>query len=95
MEDVPFETIWALEAPEDRLAEVAPADRHAWETMDAWMNIGAPENTASGTRALTGAARAPREGASFDAHAPALRRDPLGRVPVSDARRSPRTRGCR
>jgi aminopeptidase len=49
MEDVPFETIWALEAPEDMLAEVAPADRHAWETMDAWMNIGAPENTASGT----------------------------------------------
>jgi len=26
MEDVPFETIWALEAPEDMLAEVAPAD---------------------------------------------------------------------
>src|SRR6266516_1613669 len=44
MEDVPFETIWALEAPEDALAEVAPADRHAWETMDAWMNIGAPKN---------------------------------------------------
>jgi aminopeptidase len=48
MEDVPFELIWALEAPEDLLAEVAPADRHAWETMDAWMNIGAPENTAAG-----------------------------------------------
>jgi aminopeptidase len=48
MEDVPFETIWALEAPEEALAEVAPADRHAWETMDAWMNIGAPENTAAG-----------------------------------------------
>ncbi len=48
MEDVPFEVIWALEAPEDALAEVAPADRHAWETMDAWMNIGAPENTADG-----------------------------------------------
>jgi aminopeptidase len=48
MEDVPFETLWALEAPEELLAEVAPADRHAWETMDAWMNIGAPENTAAG-----------------------------------------------
>jgi aminopeptidase len=48
MEDVPFETIWALEAPEELLAEAAPADRHAWETMDAWMNIGAPENTAAG-----------------------------------------------
>src|SRR6266571_883447 len=48
MEDVPFELIWALEAPEEALADVAPADRHAWETMDAWMNIGAPENTAAG-----------------------------------------------
>ena len=48
MEDVPFEVIWALEAPEEALREVAPADRHAWETMDAWMNIGAPENTRAG-----------------------------------------------
>src|SRR5437667_4897533 len=48
MEDIPFEEVWALEAPEEVLAEVAPADRHAWETMDAWMNIGAPENTAAG-----------------------------------------------
>jgi aminopeptidase len=48
MEDVPFELIWALEAPEEALSEVAPADRQAWETMDAWMNIGAPENTAAG-----------------------------------------------
>src|SRR5437764_1162204 len=48
MEDVPFEVIWALEAPEEALSEVAPADRHAWETMDAWMNIGAPENTTAG-----------------------------------------------
>src|SRR6266700_730081 len=48
MEDVPFETIWALEAPQKLLAEAAPVDRHAWETMDAWMNIGAPENTAAG-----------------------------------------------
>src|SRR5438445_2175596 len=48
MEDVPFETLWGLEAPEEALSEVAPADRHAWETMDAWMNIGAPENTAAG-----------------------------------------------
>jgi aminopeptidase len=48
MEDVPFEVIWALEAPEELVAEVAPADRHAWETMDAWANIGAPENTIAG-----------------------------------------------
>jgi aminopeptidase len=49
MEDVPFENVWALEAPEELLAEVAPADAHAWRTMDAWMNIGAPENTAEGS----------------------------------------------
>src|SRR5256885_14745779 len=48
MEDVPFEVVWALEAPAELLAEAAPADRHAWETMDAWMNIGAPENTVAG-----------------------------------------------
>src|SRR5215472_9095018 len=48
MEDVPFEIVWALEAPEELLAEAAPADRHAWETMDAWMNIGAPESTLAG-----------------------------------------------
>jgi aminopeptidase len=48
MEDVPFETLWALEAPEELVGDVAPADRHAWETMDAWMNIGAPANTAAG-----------------------------------------------
>jgi aminopeptidase len=47
MEDVPFEVIWALEAPEESLSQVAPADQNAWETMDAWMNIGAPENPAT------------------------------------------------
>jgi aminopeptidase len=57
MEDVPFEALWALEAPEQLLSEVAPADRHAWETMDAWMNIGAPENTAAGLE-LSGERRA-------------------------------------
>ena len=48
MEDAPFENIWAAEAPEELLAEPAPIDAHAWATMDAWMNIGAPENTADG-----------------------------------------------
>lgn len=57
MEDVPFETLWAMEAPEQLLSEVAPADRQAWETMDAWMNIGAPENTAAGLE-LSGERRA-------------------------------------
>jgi aminopeptidase len=49
--------LWALEAPEQLLTEVAPADRHAWETMDAWMNIGAPENTSAGLE-LSGERRA-------------------------------------
>jgi aminopeptidase len=53
MEDVPFEVVWALEAPEEILGAVAPADAHAWETMDAWVNIGAPENTADGTQVPT------------------------------------------
>jgi aminopeptidase len=57
MEDVPFEVIWALEAPEELTGEAAPADRHAWETMDAWMNIGAPENTSAGLE-LSGERRA-------------------------------------
>jgi aminopeptidase len=48
MENAPFEVIWALEAPEELLSEAAPADRNAWETIDAWMNIGAPENTSAG-----------------------------------------------
>ena len=48
MEDAPFEAIWAAEAPELLVGEPAPADQHAWETMDAWMNIGAPENTSAG-----------------------------------------------
>jgi aminopeptidase len=48
MEDAPFETIWSAEAPEQLLAKAAPADLAAWETIDAWMNIGAPENAADG-----------------------------------------------
>jgi aminopeptidase len=66
MEDSPFEIIWASEAPEDVLEAAAPADLHAWETMDAWMNIGAPENTSAGLelsaerRALLSKSRAMR-----------------------------------
>jgi aminopeptidase len=36
---------WGKEAPEELLAEAAPADLHAYESIDAWMNITAPENT--------------------------------------------------
>src|SRR5436190_20160168 len=55
MEDVPFEVVWALEAPAELLAEAASADGHGWETMDAWMNIGAPERTVAGLEPSGGA----------------------------------------
>src|SRR5437764_14420679 len=48
MEDVPFEVVWALVAPTELVAEAAPTNRHAWETMDAWSNIAGPENTVAG-----------------------------------------------
>src|SRR5438874_8027139 len=47
----PYTTLFR--SPEAALAEAAPADRHAWETMDAWVNIGAPENTVAGDRKST------------------------------------------
>jgi aminopeptidase len=36
---------WVLAAPESRLAELAPIDRHMFDTMDASISIWAPENT--------------------------------------------------
>ena len=39
MEDTPFETIWSAEAPQDLLAEAAPADLHAWQTIDAEVHL--------------------------------------------------------
>jgi aminopeptidase len=36
---------WVLAAPESRLAELAPIDRHMFETMDAVISVWAPENT--------------------------------------------------
>jgi aminopeptidase len=40
---------WAKEAPEELVGEAAPADRHVYESIDAWMHITAPENTREGS----------------------------------------------
>jgi aminopeptidase len=44
----PFEFIWAEEAPEEMLSERAPLRRLHEEQVDAWVFIGAPENTREG-----------------------------------------------
>ena len=49
MEQLPLRAIWASEAPEELLSAAAPADREAWRQADAWINIGAPENTHDGS----------------------------------------------
>ncbi len=41
-------TPWAVEAPEEVLRELAPAERHTLETVDAMIGIRAPENTREG-----------------------------------------------
>jgi aminopeptidase len=48
MEQLPFLWTWAAEAPMEILAKVAPADQHVWDTVDAWMLLGAPDNTREG-----------------------------------------------
>jgi aminopeptidase len=49
MEQIPFRNLWAQEAPLELLRAAAPADREAWRQADAWINIGAPENTRDGS----------------------------------------------
>ena len=41
--------VWALEAPDHLLRTFAPAERHAWETVDGAVVIAAPENTREAT----------------------------------------------
>src|SRR5918994_707836 len=48
MEQLPFRTLWASEAPMELLGEVAPADKHVWDTIDAWMLLGAPGDPREG-----------------------------------------------
>jgi aminopeptidase len=48
MEQLPFRVLWAEEAPLELLDKPAPADKHVWDTVDAWMLLGAPENSREG-----------------------------------------------
>jgi aminopeptidase len=49
MEQLPFVSMWAEEAPEELLERVAPADEHVWDAIDAWLSIAAPENASDGS----------------------------------------------
>jgi aminopeptidase len=48
MEQLPFRILWSEEAPLELLDKPAPADKHVWDTVDAWMLLGAPENSREG-----------------------------------------------
>ena len=48
MEQLPFNWTWAKEAPLELLETVAPVDQYAWDNVDAWMLLGAPENPRTG-----------------------------------------------
>src|SRR5918997_827666 len=48
MEQLPFRMLWAEEAPLELLDKPAPADKHVWDTVDAWALLGAPENSREG-----------------------------------------------
>jgi aminopeptidase len=69
MEQLPFVTLFAEEAPLELLEKPAPADQHVWDAVDAWMLLGAPENSREG------ADLAPeRRNTMAEAHAPFLQR---------------------
>jgi aminopeptidase len=48
MEQLPLRMLWAEEAPLELLDKPAPADKHVWDTVDAWVLLGAPENSREG-----------------------------------------------
>src|SRR5687767_11084744 len=48
MEQLPYRMVWAEEAPLELLGKPAPADKHVWDTVDAWILLGAPENSREG-----------------------------------------------
>ena len=47
-EDIPGESAWAEEAPEELLGMLPPAELHLWETIDSLVAIHAPENLRDG-----------------------------------------------
>ena len=69
MEQLPFVTLFAEEAPMELLENPAPADQHVWDTIDAWMLLGAPENSREGADLPS-----ERRNTMAAAHAPFLQR---------------------
>jgi len=48
-EQVPFDTLWATEAPEEMLGTMAPVEERTRDDLDAWMLIFGSENTRGST----------------------------------------------
>jgi aminopeptidase len=48
MEQVPFETLWGSEAPEELLSTMAPSEAQMRRDLDAWLMVQAAENTRAG-----------------------------------------------
>jgi aminopeptidase len=48
-EQVPFDSLWGSEAPEDLLATMAPSEARTCEELDAWLLVFGSENTRGGT----------------------------------------------
>jgi aminopeptidase len=49
LEQVPFDSLWASEAPEELLATIAPSEAQTRRDLDAWMLIQGSENTRGGS----------------------------------------------
>jgi aminopeptidase len=49
MEQVPFDSLWGTEAPQEMLSTMAPIEAKTRQELDAWMLIVAPENARAGT----------------------------------------------
>ena len=69
MEQLPFVWTWAKEAPLELVSEAAPVDRHVWDNVDAWMLLGAPENSRAGADVP-----ADKRDAFAEAHSPFLQK---------------------
>ncbi len=48
-EQVPFDSLWATEAPEDLLATMAPSEARMRQELDAWLLVFGSANTRGGT----------------------------------------------
>jgi len=68
-EHVPFDTVWATEAPEELLPRMAPIEARTREEIDAWLAVVGSENTRGGSLLSP-----PRRQELRGAYAPFLRR---------------------